>query len=71
MEDLDKRLAELGVLDALARLPENVALTMMRPPFFYAFHPQHWSECEKRVTALHTRKLVQRTQKARTKSVIT
>jgi len=27
LEDLDKRLAELGLLDALARLPENVALT--------------------------------------------
>lgn len=27
MEDLEKRLAELGVLDALARLPENVVLT--------------------------------------------
>lgn len=27
LEELDKRLSELGVLDALARLPENVALT--------------------------------------------
>ena len=37
MEDLDKRLAELGVLDALARLPENVALTTDEAAIFLRF----------------------------------
>lgn len=39
VKDLGKRLAELGVLDALARLPENVALTTDEAAIFLRLSP--------------------------------